>query len=304
MVNVGYAQSDEEELQRTKNVSDTILIPTRQLIMPEPFDAQAALLKLFPGRYYKMKRDFKNELINWTCKTCKPVKYADVNEDAASEFPYAAGVATRLINVIDFKDAKGTSFKIMFINHSAFDEEGNQTSRFTGGLLGLAKFNSSPQGWKLTFFQPAIGAYGAFSSCPAPKAVLIGEDQYAFMIKHSNGGGGGPFDGSFFLMVGAGGKYQEQLQGYGIERTAVSEEEGLSSWISEYNVPVTAKKYFRDVIVKTKGIYCSGDLEGLPAELTTKLKKGKNGQFSFSRRYLYKAGKGYQPQQIEQLIIR
>lgn len=289
-----YAQSDEY-LQK-KNVPDTILQP-RSLVLAGTFNAQKALLQLFPGKYYNLSKDkYRNELINWECKTCKPKPYPDVNGDGDAVFPYAEGVATRLINEMDFKDSTGLQYKVISFNHSVFDEEGLQTSRFTGGLLGLAKFVLTDGGWKLRMFQPAIKAYGAFSNCPAPKPLLIGNDQYAFMIKHSNGPGGGPFDGALFLVAGINGGYQQVMAAYGTERTEVGAEEGLSSWTSEYTVPAGDKKYFRDIVITLKGTATSTDTDGLPEEVKNLL-KGKNKiRFTAVERYVYMGSKGYQLQ--------
>jgi hypothetical protein len=289
-----FSQTGDEPLKK-KNVSDTVLLQTRSLLVPLPFNPQKVLLSLFPGEYYNLsKANYKNELINWECKSCKPKSYPDVNEDAVAPFPFARGVATRVINVMDFKDSKGVPYKIMSFNHSEYDEDGTQTSRFTGGLLGLAKFTLTEKGWKLVFLQPAIAAYGAFSSCPAPKPVMIGEDQYAFMIKHSNGGGGGPFDGNLYLIGGAGGRYQELMAAYGIERTKMAEQDGLCAWDAEYTVPVSEKKFFRDIVITVKGDYKRTDKEGMPDEIKKLVKAGKSGNFTLVRRYVYKAGKGYE----------
>jgi hypothetical protein len=291
-----FAQSKDDELLKKQNVSDTIL-QSRTLLIAGPFDGWKALQQLFPGKHYKLvRKEYSNELINWECKSCKTKTYEDVNEDANGAFPYAEGVATRLMNVMDFKDSSGLQYKVISFNHSIFDEDGAQTSRFTGGLLGLAKFVLTDGGWKLRMFQPAIGAYGAFSQCPKPTPVLIGQDQYAFMLKHSNGGGGGPFDGAYFLIAGANGVYQQVMAAYGIEKTTVSEEEGLSSWTSEYSVPVSDKKYFRDIIITTKGIYKSTDTESLPADIQSLVKGKKKGTFTIVQRYVYKGSKGYELQ--------
>lgn len=289
-----FSQNNDEPLKK-KNVSDTILMQNRTLLVAPPFNAQKVLLSLFPGEHYNLSgASYKNELINWECKNCKPVLYPDVNEDAAAAFPFAGGVATRVINVMDFKDSKGIPYKMMSFNHSAYDEDGVQTSRFTGGLLGFAKFTLTEKGWKLVFFQPAIAAYGAFSSCPAPKPVLIGEGQYAFMIKHSNGGGGGPFDGNLYLIGGANGKYQELMAAYGIERTKMAEQDGLCAWDAEYEVPVSEKKFFRDIVITVKGDYKRTDKDGMPDEIKKLVKAGKSGNFTLVKRYVYKAGKGYE----------
>ncbi|PSL47985.1 hypothetical protein CLV51_102845 [Chitinophaga niastensis] len=295
LATTSFAQSGDESLIK-KNVSDTIL-QNRTLTVPDPFDGQKALLQLFPGKHYKLvRKDYTNELINWECKTCKTKIYPDVNEDANGAFPYEGGVATRLMNVMDFKDSSGMQYKVISFNHSAFDEDGAQTSRFTGGLLGLAKFVLTDSGWKLRMFQPAIGAYGAFSQCPHPKPLLIGQDQYAFMIKHSNGGGGGPFDGAYFLIAGANGSYQQVMAAYGIEKTVDSDQPDLCSWTSEYSVPMSDKKYFRDIVITIKGIYKSTDIESLPAEIQSLVKGKKKGKFTIEQRYVYKGSKGYELQ--------
>jgi hypothetical protein len=287
----------QDEL-KMKNVSDTILLQNRTLEMPDPFDATKALLKLFPGKYANLSDGgYINDMINWECKSCVAKPYADVNEDGNSSFPFEDGVATRLINIMSYSDSSGTRYKVISFNHSVFDADGAQTSRFTGGLLGLAKFVLVKDKWVLKFFQPAIGAYGAFSQCPKPTALLIGQDQYAFMLKHSNGGGGGPFDGTFFLIAGANGAYQQVLAAYGIERTE-GVDGGGSVWTGEYSVPPSDKKFFRDIVITIKGTYKSTDVENLPEEVTALIKGKNQGKFMAEERYVYKGGsKGYVLQQ-------
>lgn len=299
-----YAQKDEESLKKAV-VSDTILRP-RRLIIPGPFDPQQALLKLFPGKYYNLtkKSGYQNELINWDIKAPTRKSYTDANGDEGDLlFPFERGVATRLMNVMDFKDSTGLQYKVISFNHSEYDEEGLQTSRFTGGLLGLAKFALTKDGWKLRIFQPAIGGYGAFSKCPTPKPVLIGENQYAFMIEHVNGGGGGPFYGALFLIAGANGTYQQIMSAYAVKKTIGIDEEVPSSWLSEYSVPVSKKKYFRDIIITTKGTYTSAADEELPESISAKIKKGKKGKYKITTRYIYKGSKGYEAQFPATIIV-
>lgn len=283
----------QDELKK-KNVSDTILRQDRKLEMPLPFDATKALLKLFPGKYYNLSHDkYINDLISWECKGCATKQYEDVNEDANGPFPFSEGVATRLLNIMNYKDSAGTQYKVITFNHSVYDADGAQTGRFTGGLLGLAKFVLADSIWQLRFFQPAIAAYGAFSSCPVPAAVLIGKDQYAFMLKSINGPGGGPFDGSLFLIAGTGGAYQQIMAAYGVERTEVEEEEGQAFWTYEYSVPASEKKFFRDIIVTIKGTYKSTDMDHMFDELKPLVKGKKQGKFMIVQRYVYKGTKGY-----------
>ncbi|MBW8684618.1 hypothetical protein [Chitinophaga rhizophila] len=280
-----------------KNISDTMLSPARIVEIADPFDGQKALLKLFPGKYYNLSEgNYKNELINWDCTSCKPRSFRDANEEESYQFPYAEGVATRLLNVISYKDSAGTQYKMLTFNHSAYDPDGLQTSRFTGGTLGIAKFSLTGSLWTMKFFQPAIGAYGAFSKCPTPKPVVIGHDQYAFMLDVVNGPAGGPFTGVLYLIAGTGGAYKEVLTVHDASRTEVEEEEGMSSWSCTYNAPQSDKRFFRDIIVTMKGQYRSTDIESLPEEVKPYVSTNKKGTFTLARRYVYKWGKGYQLQ--------
>lgn len=285
-----------------KNVNDTVLRNPRQLLLPAKFDAWQALRALFPGEHSRLNSDgYTNEMINWTCKTCKRITYPDVNENPAGPFPFAGGVATRVLNVLDYKDAKGTSFKLLTFNHSIYDEEGMQTSRFTGGLLGLAKFNQTASGWKLTFFEPAIAAYGAFAAAPAPGLLRIGEDQYALLLKHSNGGGGGPFEGSYYLVAGAAGHYRQVMHAEGTARTGG--EEGLNTWEATCSVPESGKKFYRDILVTLNGTFSSGAEDDLPPEVRQKAAAAGSGKFRIVRRYSYTAAKGYQLQPEVQVTV-
>ncbi|MBV8253606.1 MAG: hypothetical protein JO154_13445 [Chitinophaga sp.] len=298
-----YAQTDV--VLKKKAVSDSVLTNNREIILPEPFNGQKAMLALFPGRYYNLTRSYKNEMINWTCPTCKAKQYEDVNEDNGGPFPYKGGVATRLMNIMDFKDSSGMQYKVISFNHSEFDEDGMQTSRFTGGLLGLAKFVLTDGGWKLRMYTPAIKAYGAFSQAPTPKPLQIGQDQYAFVLRHTNGPGGGPFYTTLYLIAGMNGNYQEVMAAYGVEKSGGDNEDGhFSTWTSEYTVPASDKKYFRDIVITWKGTYHTDDLEPLPAEVTKLIKKGKKtGKFTLVQRFVYKGSKGYELQPGSQVTV-
>ncbi len=294
IVTNSFAQ--DEELQK-KNLPDTILSPIRVLEMPEPFDGQKALQKLFPGKYYNLSSgDYNNELISWECKSCETQYLLDVNEADRYDFPYKEGVATRLLKVISYTDSSGTKYKMLTFNHSWYDADGAQTSRFTGGTLGLAKFVLIGGKWVMKFYQPAIGAYGAFSRCPEPEPMLIGHDQYAFMLKMQNGGGGGPFSTHLFLIAGTGGEYKEVFAAYDVGRTEGPWEEPNATWDVKYSIPESGKRFFRDIIVTMKGEYLANDIESLPEEVQAPAKATgkKKGHFTVTRRYVFKWGKGYQ----------
>jgi len=287
-----------------KNLSDTVLSANRTLLIAGRFDGMAVLRKLFPAKYYHLDAEsYRGRLISWECKSCKRNKYIDVNivEDTLT-FPFDDGVATRLLSVIDLSDASGKQYKILAFNHSSYDPDGFQTGRFTGGLLGLAKFAKTDKGWLMRSFDPSIAAYGAFSNCPEPKAIKIGEDQYAFWIDHVNGGAGGPYYHCYFVIAGLNGKYTQVLSSYGVGSKETAPDQ--SSWSSEITAPVSDKKYFRDVVIKTKGKYVMADSEKVEIDEINKQMKGfKSCDFSFSIRYVYSAPKGYVAGPIQDLVL-
>lgn len=287
-----FAQTSKGDLEK-KELNSTILLQDRSLTIPSPFDGQKALLKLFPGKYYDLSdKNYEDKVINWECSTCEVKTYTDVNEEGDVSFPYTAGVATRLLNVMSYSDSSGTQYKMLAINHSEYGPDGERVGRFTGGLLGLAKFVLTDSVWTLKFFQPAIAAYGAFSTCPKPTPLLIGQGQYAFMIRHVNGGPGGPYDSRFYLVAGSGGAYRQVMAASNVERTGVDVATGMSSWSATYKVS-PGKKFFRDIVVTIKGNYNTTEIEELPEEIRPLIKNKKKGNFTVTRLYTYKGSQGY-----------
>jgi hypothetical protein len=289
--NTIFSQNQETYL---KKVSDTILSPSRTMKVADPLNAEKTMHLLFPGKLFHYPD--KNTFINWICKTCKPAEYLDVNEiDGDQLFPYTEGVATRLLENIDYSDSKGNQFKLLFFNHSQGDEDGLQVSRFTGGLVGLAKFAKNGNIWEMKSFQPAITAFGSFSQSPKPKLVQIGEDQYAFTIRHSNGGPGAPYYGILYLIAGFEGKYQSimQVDNYSLTNSPNSD------WSSSYAVVTdNGKKFFRDLVITTTGTYrqaknTEDDYEvGVPEEIAAMAKTKKEFDFVIEKRFSFK-GKKY-----------
>ncbi|MEO6177255.1 MAG: hypothetical protein ABIP27_19025 [Flavobacterium circumlabens] len=286
--------SAQEDIVQLKNVSDTILNTKRTLVVSGQLDAVKTMQQLFPGKLYNLSEH--NSFISWKCKSCKTASYTDVNgEEGDQIFPYDRGVATRLLSNMDYTDSKGNQFKLLLFNHSVYDEDGLQTGRFSGGLIGVAKFAKNDKIWEMRSFQPGVAAFGAFAQSPKPKLVEIGEDQYAFTLLHVNGGGGGPFEGILYLVAGFDGKYQPIMEVYDYQLINVESAE----WSSSYKVVNdNNKKHFRDIVIKTKGSFnkaaqAKDEFEvNLPAEIATMAKTKKQFDFEIERRFSFK-GKRY-----------
>jgi hypothetical protein len=288
--------SAQDDIVQLKNVSDTILNTKRALKIADPLDGIKTMQKLFPGKLYTLSGN--NIFMSWKCKSCKPQVYTDVNGVEENPlFPYPEGVATRLDTIISYSDSKGNQFKMLVFNHSFYDADGLQTSRFNGGLLGLAKFSKNGNSWEMKSFQPAIAAFGAFSRIPALKLVEIGEDQYAFSLIQSNGGAGGPYNAYLYLIVGFNGKYQTLMEvgDYRLSNNA----EGSTEWSSTYKVVNDGKKkFFRDFAITTTGFYkkakgTEDDFEvEMPKELSEMVKTKKQFNFVIEKRLSFN-GKWY-----------
>lgn len=299
-VSISYGQVEDIQL---KNVSDTILNPKRVLKIADPFDGIKTMQKLFPGKIYNLSDH--NTFISWNCKSCKPSSFTDVNEVEGDQlFPYESGVATRLLANIDYSDSKGNQFKLLFFNHSYYDADGLQTGRFSGGLVGVAKFAKNGSIWEMRSFQPAVAAFGAFSQAPKPKLVEIGEDQFAFTLLHVNGGAGGPFEGYLYLVAGFEGKYQSILEvpQYQLTNVASINISGSYTVVNDNN-----KKHFRDIIIKTKGSFdkaaqANDEFEApIPDEIAAMAKTKKSFNFEIERRFSFK-GKSYK--MIDKPIVK
>ncbi|PIF34624.1 hypothetical protein CLU81_5285 [Flavobacterium sp. 9] len=284
----------QDDIIKLKNVSDTILNTKRTLQISDPLDAVKTMQKLFPGKLYNLSDH--NTFISWNCKSCKPTAFKDVNEVEGDQmFSYTRGVATRLLENIDYKDSKGNQFKLLFFNHSIYDEDGLQTGRFSGGLVGVAKFAKNDKIWQMRSFQPAVAGFGAFAQAPKPKLIEIGEDQYAFTLLHVNGGAGGPFEGILYLVAGFEGKYQPIMQVYDYQLTNVAS----VTWSSSYTVVNdNTKKHFRDIIIKTSGTFDKAEQVNdefevnLPAEIAAMAKTKKQFKFEIEKHFSFK-GKLY-----------
>lgn len=285
--------AQENEI-KPKNVSDTILNSTRTIRFSDPFNGERIMQKLFPGKLYHLSD--KNTFVSWICKTCKPAPFVDVNGVEGDQlFPYEKGIATRLLANIDYEDSKGNKFKIMAFNHSVHDEDGLQTGRFSGGLLGLAKFAKNGKVWEMKSFQPAVAAFGAFAQCPTPKLVQIGEDQFALTLSHINGGAGGPYEGFLYLVAGFDGKYQPIMEVPNYHLTNVAS----IKWSGSYKVVEdSTKKHFRDFIITTNGSYnkeakAEDEFEAaLPEEIAEMAKTKNQFDFEIERHFSFK-GKFY-----------
>lgn len=292
-----------QDIVQLKNVNDTILNTKRTLQMPDPLDPVKTMQKLFPGKLYHLSD--RNTFISWNCKNCKTTPYVDVNGVEGDQlFPYSRGVATRLLSNLDYTDSKGNQFKLLLFNHSEYDEDGLQTSRFSGGLVGVAKFAKNDKVWQMKSFQPGVAAFGAFAQAPNAKLVEIGEDQYAFTFLHVNGGAGGPFEGILYLVAGFDGKYQPIMEVYDYQLTNVES----VKWSSSYTVVNdNTKKHFRDIVIKTNGSFnkaaqAKDEFEvNLPEEIAAMAKSKKQFNFEIEKRFSFK-GKLYK--MIDKPIVK
>ena len=305
LIITSICSAQDDDIIQLKNVSDTILNTKRTLKITGALDGVKTMQQLFPGKLYKLADH--NTFMSWKCKNCKPIVYNDVNGVEGDQlFPYTEGVATRLDTTINYTDSKGNQFKMLVFNHSIYDADGLQTGRFSGGLLGLAKFSKTGNVWEMKSFQPAIAAFGAFANIPSLKLVTIGEDQYAFSLIHANGGAGAPYTGYLYIIAGFDGKYQPLMEVPNYRLT--NNGKNSTEWSSSYKViNDNSKKHFRDFVITTTGFYrkakgAEDDYEvEVPEEVTAMAKSKKQFNFVIEKRYSFK-GKWYKT--VEKPVVK
>ena len=190
----------------------------------------------------------------------------------------------------------------MSFNHSDYDPDGMQTGRFTGGLLGLARFTRIDSGWTLQVFQPAIGAYGSFSAAPTPHPLLIGDHQYAYMIIHVNGGPGGPFRQDNYLIAEVADSFKQVLFAYNCGREQGGD--SICKWTCSYRVLPGEKRLFKDIEFVRKGRYYAADKDGLPEELKGKVKGEEQGDFTITQVFSYSNKNGYLERGPARVLIK
>lgn len=124
---------------------------------------------------------------------------------------------------------------------------------------------------------------------PTPHPILIGKDQYAFLIDHVNGPPGGPFWESDYLIAEVGGTYRQILVDYATGKTAG--DDSRSFWKVSYRAVGEAKSSFRDIVFTYKGHYFTTDTLGMRA-LPRKIGHGAEGDFTIREVFVY-SGKSY-----------
>lgn len=263
-------------------VSDTIL-GKRHLAVSDPFDSVKVLRKLFPGalgadRYHK-----SGKIIDWSCPTCPVRSYPNAFMDEPQKFPYEDGTATRVLKVTETRDSLGVRYKFLFVNHSPYDEDGLQTGRFEGGLLGVAVFAFTDSAWELRLFQPAIAAYGSYSQCPDPELIADG----TFLIRSVNGPAGGPFQEDDYVLQINGGRFKQVLAAYRMGMT-----KGIdwnSHWTGKCKI-LPGNGPHPDVQFTISGTVYAGDDDYLVPELKGFAKTGTHASFKIVRTYRYDHG--------------
>ena len=296
------AQTDMAERLNTRDLLPTAF-PQKDISVADPFDPQAALLQLFPG---DTATGIQGErVISWACTACPASSYKDANGELGAgeqaSFP-PREVSTRLLKVIKVQDSTG-SYLFLSFNHNPYDPDGMQTGRFSGGILGIAKFAKAGQSWLLRSVSPAIGAYGAFQQCASPQLVALGDGQYGFLETHMNGGAGGPCWEDYFIIAGINGQYRQV--GYVPATARRYTGKGMSAWESRLEA-APGKAAFRDLLIITTGDYFfePEEPDAFPQNLKALFRDKRPCHFTIITKYAYTAGGGYMPVGAPKIVKR
>lgn len=173
------------------------------------FDEYKAFRFLFPGNFYKYDlSEKKTEAVSWWYSQYDFYKYSEGDNKSERKFLYKYKsyedyldeydkhkddenwedrlLNESIINVthylgnINYND-NNKKYKFLFFTTGA---EPQYSPRFSGGYLGVAKFEKNQKKWILKEFYPKTEYYGFMGSANIPKKILkLKENSYSFYIK-------------------------------------------------------------------------------------------------------------------------
>jgi hypothetical protein len=188
-----------------------------------------------------------------------------------------------------------------------FPSFNNRVGRFSPAFLGIALFEQKKETknnipsishsdiWEFQFYNPAIGAYGSYSTAPKPKIYQIGKNKLGVIVTDANGGAGGPFYGDLFIHSLD--KKSSLLFSEHFFNRKYGEK---SSWYTTINFENTGNQEFADLVLTTEGHFLKESFTEIdedinqvnfPKTLQKKIKTEDNFDFKVKRTYRYQKGK-------------
>lgn len=306
MLNNGGFVQWEDTVMEMKATSVDIFAP-KQLEWKGSFNIDMAMKGLYPGNYYKVFGDLGEVRVSlWKSTSHKTVPlfyYWDMPDSNGTPFPDTSkgiGVDTRLLDTAMFKSSDG-KMHVLLSTSSTQAEIFDMilTGRFAGGVLGLAMFDQTEDGWKLRCFDPAVGIYGSFSACPPPQKLMLGKDNFGCIVNNSNGGAGGPYTNEMTVVAIVEGKFKKVFSS---DFNFLFNVSGGGWGTKIFSGDPAPKEGFSDILLVTTGEfslegYTDDDFgwkyttENAPPILKKAMDKGEAFGFTLTRRYSFDGSK-------------
>ena len=251
------------------------------------FSEDSALMKLFPGRFYKIKDgDDTYTFEAWNCSGWSPYEIKARWSSWPDTFPYRDGNDTRLIGTEHYIN-DGREF-ILFATSTMPMGSLIPVGRFNCAQLGIAIFEHTGNVWLLKAFNPNVVCAGAFSKAPMPQLLRLAGHVYGCSFINSNGPAGGAYYGELYIT----GLSQKNLRVLIKHSFAERLFDGTNEWKSSIACNTTAKE-MPDITISTKGIYAKYSFDAIEDD-TTFLKDflgdavTKSDSFSFAIKTTYR----------------
>lgn len=174
----------------------------------------------------------------------------------------------------------------------SFERFGRLNPAFLGIALFEKKDNAQNSFWEFQFYNPAIGAYGSFSTAPKPKIYQIGKNQLGVIVTSANGGAGGPFYGNLFIHS------LDKKSSLLFSEDFFSRMYGeKSSWKTTIDFKNIANQEFADLVLTTEGHFLKESFTEIdedinqmnfPKILQEKINTTDDFDFKLQRTYVYK----------------
>ncbi len=190
----GYVESMDDTTITTKKIRYN-LYDFHEVSIAGPFNLDSALIKLYPGNYYKLWKSFNDSVVfeAWYCKACPIHKFKQACEpDWEVTFPLPDKNETQIGDTILFIDSGGKRSIIISFQTTEFEEDFFGMGNGDGGFMGLALFTEENKGWKLKAFNPAVGCYGSYQTIPNIHPIRFGKDNFGCYIGNMSQGAGSP----------------------------------------------------------------------------------------------------------------
>jgi hypothetical protein len=199
---VMYSNDDSGYVE---TMADTTIIPKKihynlydfhSVTLGEPFNCDSALIKLYPGNYYKFWKNSTDSVVfeAWSCKSCTRHRFrADPGDPGYYKvFPLRDSNETQIGDTILFIDSAGKRSIIISFGTTEFEDDFIGMGNGDGPFMGLALFTEENHTWQLKAFNPGIGCYGSYQVLPDIHPFKFGKNSIGCYLGNPNQGAGSP----------------------------------------------------------------------------------------------------------------